>query len=372
MIAEPSRAASYAQRMTLADPAPTAVPGPPEGTAPVRGPVRSGTWVALLVGASLLFAVNGTVAKLAMQAGLSPSRLVELRSLGSAVVLLLAVGVAARSRLPRGRELVGLALLGFAGVAMVQWLYFVAISHLPVGVALLIEYTAPLLVALWARFVLGEQLGARLWWGLLACLSGLALVAQVGPGVRLDAVGLVAAAGAAVSLAAYYLLGARVLRHRDAVSTQAWSMAFAAAFWMVAQPLWQFDPAVLAGDVVLPSALGAVHVPLGLLVAWIVVLGTVVPYAVVLAGVARLGPARTGLIGMLEPVAAAATAWVVLGESMTALQLVGGVVVLAGVLLAEAARQSGTRRGRRTSHSRGTTSSATPTTATTATSRSHS
>src|SRR5665647_1889055 len=195
---------------------------------------------------------------------------------------------------------------------------------------------------------------------------------QVGPGVRLDAVGLVAAAGAAVSLAAYYLLGARVLRRRDAVSTQAWSMAFAAAFWMVAQPLWQFDPAVLAGDVVLPPALGAVQVPLGLLVAWIVVLGTVVPYALVLAGVARLGPARTGLIGMLEPVAAAATAWVVLGESMTALQVVGGVVVLVGVLLAEAARQSETRRGRRTSHSRGTTSSATPTTAATATSRSHS
>ena len=113
-------------------------------------------------------------------------------------------------------------------------------------------------------------------------------------------------------------------------------------------------------------------VPLGLLVAWIVVLGTVVPYAVVLAGVARLGPARTGLIGMLEPVAAAATAWVVLGESMTALQVVGGVVVLVGVLLAEAARQSGAWRGRRTSHSRGTTRSATPTTATTATSRSHS
>src|SRR5665647_1615254 len=315
MIAEPSRAASYAQRMTLADPAPTAVPGPPEGTAPSSGPVRSGTWVALLVGASLLFAVNGTVAKLAMQASLSPSRLVELRSLGSAVVLLLAVGVAARSRLPRGRELVGLALLGFAGVA------------------LLTEYTAPLLVALWARFVLGEQVGARLWWGLLACLSGLALVAQVGPGVRLDAVGLVAAAGAAVSLAAYYLLGARVLRRRDAVSTQAWSMAFAAAFWMVAQPLWQFDPAVLAGDVLLPPALGAVQVPLGLLVAWIVVLGTVVPYSLVLAGVTRLGPARTGLIGMLEPVAAAATAWVVLGESMTALQVVGGVVVLVGVLL---------------------------------------
>jgi drug/metabolite transporter (DMT)-like permease len=297
--------------------------------------------VVAVVIASLLFAVNGTVSKIALQSGLSTTRLVELRSLGSAVVLVLAVLlVVPRARLPRRSELLGPAVLGVVGMAMVQWLYFVAISRLPVGVALLVEYTAPLLVALWARFVLREQVRARVWWALAACLSGLALVAQVGRGVSLDVIGFAAAAGAAVSLATYYLLGARLVRRRDPLSTQAWSMVFAAAFWVVLQPLWTFDARVLGRVVPLPGVLDGGVVQLWALVAWIVVLGTVVPYVLVLAGVARLGAARTGLLGMVEPVGAAATAWAVLGESMTPLQLVGGTVVLAGVAMAETARRN--------------------------------
>lgn len=307
---------------------------------------RTTAGVVAVAVASLLFAVNGTVSKIAMQSGLTPTRLVELRSLGSAVVLVAAVLVVApRTRLPRGRELVGLAVLGVVGMAMVQWLYFVAISRLPVGLALLVEYTAPVLVALWARFVLREEVRSRLWWALAACLAGLALVAQVGRGVTLDVLGLLAAGAAAVSLATYYLLGDRLVRRRDPLSTQAWSMVFAAVFWVVLQPLWTFDATVLADDVDLPGALDGVVLPLWALVAWIVVLGTVVPYVLVLAGVARLGAARTGIIGMLEPVAAAATAWVVLGESMTPVQLLGGAVVLAGVGVAETARTRHTAGG---------------------------
>lgn len=296
-----------------------------------------------VVAASLLFAVNGTVSKLAMQSGLSPARLVELRSLGSAVVLVAAlVLLGPRIRRPRGRELAALALLGIVGMAMVQWLYFVAISRLPVGLALLVEYTAPVLVALWARFVLHEQVRARLWWALAACMAGLMLVAQVGDGIRLDVLGLVAAGAAAVSLATYYLLGDRLLKTRDALSTQTWSMVFAAAFWLVLQPIWTFDAGVLARDVDLPGALEGTALPLWALVTWVVLLGTVVPYVLILVGVARLGAARTGVIGMLEPVAASATAWVVLGESMTAVQLRGGAIVLVGVALAETARRSPT------------------------------
>ncbi|GGC06655.1 EamA family transporter [Cellulomonas carbonis] len=313
-------------------------PGAQEGAGSAG---RAAVGVAAVVVASLLFAVNGTVSKIAMQSGLSPTRLVELRSLGSAVVLVAAVLVVApRTRLPGRRELAGLAVLGVVGMAMVQWLYFVAISRLPVGLALLVEYTAPVLVALWARFVLREDVRARLWWALAACLAGLALVAQVGRGVTLDAVGLLAAGAAAVSLATYYLLGDRLVRRRDPLSTQAWSMVFAAVFWVVLQPLWTFDAAVLRDDVALPGAAEGVVLPLWALVAWIVLLGTVVPYVLVLAGVARLGAARTGVIGMLEPVAAAATAWLVLGESMTPVQLLGGAVVLAGVTAAETARST--------------------------------
>lgn len=294
----------------------------------------------MVVLGSLLFAVNGTVAKLAMDAGLTPTRLVEIRSLGSALVLVAAaLIVSPRAMRLRGRELAVMAVLGVVGVALVQWFYLVAISRLPVGLALLIEYTAPLLVALWARFVLHEEVRARVWWALLACLGGLSLVAQVGDGVVLDTIGLLAAAAAAVSLACYYLLGERLLTRRDPLSTHAWSMGFAALFWVVLQPLWTFPVATLGHDVALPGPLVGAHPPMWALVVWIVLLGTVLPYLLFLQGIRLLGAARAGLLGMTEPVAASATAWVVLGEAMTAVQLVGGAVVLGGIVLAETARR---------------------------------
>lgn len=311
-------------------------PGPANLTCVPRSAPLGALAVAV---ASLLFAVNGTVAKLAMQAGLSPTRLVELRSVGSAVILMAVALVVVRRRMRlRAGELLVMGLLGVVGMALVQWFYLVAISRLPVGLALLIEYTAPLLVALWARFVLGERVRARVWWALGGCLAGLTLVAQVRSGVELDAVGVAAALGAALSLATYYLLGERLVARRDPLSAQAWSLAFAGVFWLALQPVWTFRAGILADDVALPGTLEGVTAPLWVLVAWIVVLGTVVPYTLVLAGLTVVGAARAGLIGMIEPVAASATAWLVLGEAMTAVQLVGGAVVLAGVALAETAR----------------------------------
>jgi len=235
--------------------------------------------VLAVVLAAVLFAVNGTVAKLAMQSGISPTRLVELRTLGSALVLVpVALVLARRGMRLHRREVLVLAVLGVVGMAAVQWLYLVAISRLPVGLALLVEYTAPLLIALWARFVLHEAVRPRAWWGLAASLVGLTLVAQVRRGVELDAVGLAAAGGAAIALATYYLLGERLVARRDALSTQAWSLAFAALFWLVLQPLWTFDASVLGTSTSLPGALAGLYAPTGLLVAWVVVLGTVVPY----------------------------------------------------------------------------------------------
>ncbi len=296
--------------------------------------------VCAVVGGAVLFALNGTVAKLAMQAGLSPTHLVELRCVGSAVLLVtVALLTSPRRMRVGGREAAGLAVLGVVGVALVQWLYLIAISRLPVGLALLIEYTAPLLVALWARFVLHEQVRPRVWWALGACLGGLTLVAQVGQGTTLDGVGLAAACAAAVSLAAYYLMGDRLLAGRDPLSTHAWSMTFAGLFWIVVQPVWGFPVSSLGEAAALPAALGSGHPPLWLLVAWVVLLGTAVPYLLFLVGIRTLGAARAGLLGMVEPVAASAVAWLVLGESMTAVQLTGGAVVLAGIALAETARR---------------------------------
>ena len=221
---------------------------------------------------------------------------------------------------------------------MVQWLYFVAIQRMPVGIALLFEYTAPLLVALWVRFVQRQPVRSRLWLGLACALGGLALVAEFWRGMVLDPLGLVSALGAAAALSAYYLMGEHGQRERDPISLMGYSFGFSALLWAVVQPWWTFPFARLGVAVELPGALPG-STPLGLLVLWIVLLGTVAPFLLVLLAIHHLGAARVGLVGMLEPVSAGIIAWVLLGESLTALQVVGSLVVLVGIVLAETARQ---------------------------------
>jgi drug/metabolite transporter (DMT)-like permease len=296
--------------------------------------------VAYASGAALLFAVNGSVSKTVLESGLSSLRLVELRSAGAALCLLLAV-LLTRPRTLRAtpREAGFLVVAGIVGIGLVQWLYFVAIGRLPVGIALLLEYLAPVLVVVWVRFVRREDVRARIWGALVLSVLGLVVVAEAWRGLRLDGLGVLAGLGAAMSLAAYYLTSERGLGRRDPLSLAAWTFAAAAVFWSVLQPWWTFPWGDLARGVPLPGPLPEVTVPAGLLVVWVVVLGTVVPYGLILLALRSLGSARTGLLGMAEPVLAALVAYLVLGEALSPVQLLGGAVVLVGIVLAETARQ---------------------------------
>jgi drug/metabolite transporter (DMT)-like permease len=225
---------------------------------------------------------------------------------------------------------------------MVQWLYFVAIQRMPVGIALLFEYTAPLMVALWVRFVQQQPVKSRLWLGLACALSGLAMVAQFWKGMTLDPIGLISAVGAGAALACYYLMGEHGQRDRDPISLMAFSFGFSAILWAIVSPWWAFPFSRLVHEVDLPGALPG-QTPLWLMVLWIIVLGTVVPFLLVLLAVGRLGPARVGLIGMLEPVGAGIIAWVLLGESLNTAQVIGSLIVLVGIALAETSRQAAQR-----------------------------
>src|SRR3954451_2929223 len=141
---------SYAPRLAgrFADVSEAAFPVAPART---RHP-RLGYAMAAL--AAVLWGINGAVSKVILASGLSSERLAQLRSLGAAAGLLLILAVAAPGRLKvTRREVPYLVVFGVAGLAFVQWFYFLAIHRLAIGVALLIEYLAPLLVALWARFV---------------------------------------------------------------------------------------------------------------------------------------------------------------------------------------------------------------------------
>ena len=294
----------------------------------------------MTIAAATLFAVNGAVSKIALDgSGIGTLRWTELRSTGalprsrSSAFAVLAPG---RLRIETRRELGRLAFYGIVGFAFVQWLYFVAIDRLPIGIGLLFEFTAPVLIALWARFAWHEPVRRRVWPALGLVLGGLALVAQIWAGLTLDGVGVAAGLLAAVALAVFYLMGERLVGRRDPISVVCFGLGFASLAWAVVLPWWSFPTGTLRVDVLLPH--GLFTVPVGALALWGIVLGTIVPFSLSIAALKHLPATTVGIVATFEPVAAAVIAWVWLGEALVAVQILGGLVVLAGILLAETSR----------------------------------
>ena len=235
------------------------------------------------------------------------------------------------------REVPFLAVFGVVGVALTQFLYYVAIGLMPVGIALVFEMTAPVFIALYVWLVRHEKVRSRLWAALLLSLSGLVLVAEVWQdGGSLKPLGVGAALVAALCLATYYLMGERGTVTRDPVTLTCWSFVAAAVFWSVAAPWWQFDVGLLGERV--PVSIGSLEVPLWVLVAWIVVVGAVVPFWLSIAGLQHLAPTAAGLVATIEPVFASIVAWLWLEQVLTGWQIAGGLVVLTGIVLAQTAR----------------------------------
>jgi drug/metabolite transporter (DMT)-like permease len=290
--------------------------------------------------AAALFAINGTVSKVILtSSGMTSLRLTELRATGAFLGLagFLALTAPGLLRVRRGEWRL-LAFYGVVGFALVQWLYFVAIERLPIGIGLLLEFTAPVLVALWARVVWHEHVRSRVWLALGLALAGLALVAEVWQDVRLDTVGVAAGLLASGALATYFLAGEHATARRDALSLTCLSLGVAAIFWAVLQPWWGFPFAALQERVSLEGALESTTAPVWLLALWMIVLGTIFPFALSLGALHHLPATRVSIVAMVEVVLASIVAWAWLDEALSAAQLAGGGVVLVGILLAQTAR----------------------------------
>jgi drug/metabolite transporter (DMT)-like permease len=290
--------------------------------------------------AAVLWGVNGGVSKTILATGLSSDRLAQLRSLGAAagLVAVLAVTAPGRLRLTR-RELPYLLAFGMGGLAFVQFFYFLAIHRLAIGIALLVEYLAPLLVALWARFVQHTAVRRRIWVALALALTGLGLIVDVfGGGSALSTAGLVFALGGAFAYALYVLLAEHVIGGRDPVSLLAWGFLFASVFWAVVAPWWSFPGHALGVDASLGGKLAAHHLPVWLLALWMVVLGTIVPFFLLVSALRHVSATTAGIVAMLEPVVGALVGWIWLNEALGGVQLAGAAVVLAAIGLAQTAR----------------------------------
>jgi drug/metabolite transporter (DMT)-like permease len=313
---------------------------PLPGVTPARVPHPARGYLLYLV-AALLFAFNGTVAKTLLLGGIEPSVLSQVRATAAFLLLLVFVALTRPASLRiRRDEILLLAVYGVFGIALTQFLYFASIERLPIGITLLIEFTAPLVIAIWFRVAWHHPTKPVVWVALITALFGLAVVAQVWEGMTLDPLGVAFAIGAMLALVVYYLsadLAVRRPEPRDPVSLTMWGMGAAALFWAIVQPPWTIPFDQFAGSLHLFGDAGP-QVPATALAAWMVVLGTVFPFSIVVISMQHLRASQASVVGMTEPIFATAIAWLVLGEALNPIQIVGAAIVLGSVLVAERSR----------------------------------
>lgn len=290
-----------------------------------------------LLGA-LLFGANGSVTKVVIEGGLTPLQLTQFRVLGCCLIAGAVLLVVDRTAFRlSGRQLIVMAILGVFGVAILQAAYAAAIQLLPVGIALLFEYTAVLFVALIAFLFLHEKVKARLWVAIVAVLIGLAVVAQVWAS-SLNLFGILMALLASASLTTYFLVGERQVGATSPLAVAFWTMLFASVFWAFFSGWWEVSPAVLATPASLGGNLASVVVPLWVPLALNVVFGTFLSFLFSFLALKHLTATAAGITASSEVIFAFAVAFLWLGEGLTPVQLIGAAVVLVGIILAQTAR----------------------------------
>ncbi|MET7294576.1 EamA family transporter [Streptomyces griseoloalbus] len=296
-----------------------------------RSSQSKGVGLGLALLSAMAFGGSGVAAKPLIEAGLDPLHVVWLRVAGAALVML-PLAVRHRGLLRRRPGL--LAGFGLLAVAGVQACYFAALSRIPVGVALLVEYLAPALVLGWVRFVQRRPVTRAAAVGVVLAVGGLACVVEVWSGLGFDAIGLLLALGAACCQVGYFVLsdqGSDGDEAPDPLGVIAYGLLIGAAVLTVVARPWSMDWSVLTGS----AEMDGTPVAAVVLLAWIVLVATVVAYVTGVVSVRRLSPQVAGVVACLEAVIATVLAWVLLGEHLSAPQIVGGAVVLTGAFIAQ-------------------------------------
>jgi drug/metabolite transporter (DMT)-like permease len=274
-----------------------------------------------------LWGLNASISRTLLDDGTSALRLSELRTLGARVVIGVAVAVF-RPRLLRieRSQIPLMALIGVAGLAVVYATYFIAIERLQIGVAVTLQYLAPLMLLLWLWLARGRKLSPSLWAAMAVSLLGTILVVRAFEVGSLDGIGIAAALVAAVGYAYYLVNIERAGRYSAPATILVWAFGFATLTWLVVQPLWSFPWGEFSdADSILRGA-------------FLIVLGTAVPFACIVAALQHVPAARVAIVATLEPVLAAVFAFVILDEGLAAVQILGGGLVIGAVIWVQSQR----------------------------------
>lgn len=292
--------------------------------------------------AAILFGLNASTTKVIIQSGITTEQVVFIRSLSAFSLALIWALVANRNELKAGlKQLPILILIGIFGVGMLQWTYSMAVVKLPVGIALLIEYTAVLWVPIVAMIIFRERVKKVIWLGAAMVLGGLAVVAQIWD-TQLDFIGVLFAFAASASLTIHFITGERIQRKLPTNVVMTYGMLFASLFFLPFSNLGSFDFSRLGSGLDLSGNLSGVQLPLWLALIWLGIMGSFLPMALTFLALRHLSATIVGIIATSETVLAFAFALLWLGEVITLTQALGGIVVVIGILIAQTARKQST------------------------------
>jgi drug/metabolite transporter (DMT)-like permease len=276
---------------------------------------------ALAASAATLWALNGSLARFLLDDHMPATRLSELRALGTFVALagFLALRRPALLKIRRS-DAIRLAYLGVFGFAGVSAFYFAAIARVQIGVALTVQYLGPLLLLVWLKLLHHRALPGGLWGVAALSAAGCFLVVRAYDPGSIDGLGLAAAAGAAVTFAAYLYTSEQAGQRYAPATTLTWGFGFATLFWLVTQPLWSFPWQIVSSP---RNAAFAAYVVIG---------GTLVPFGLMVTALRHLPAARAAVVATLEPVLGALIAWPVHGQALSLVQIAGGLIVVAAIV----------------------------------------
>lgn len=291
----------------------------------------------LVIGGSALFASTGVMSKAAIDGGITPIELAAVRSYGAALLLLLFLLPGVR-RLGRA-DLVPLALFALVGIVLAQGSYYQAISRMDIAVALVIVYTGPLIVAAYQRVFHRERLPLVGYLAMVLAVLGVAATVLGGAGGvgAISVVGILFAAVTAFAFAGQAIIGARQPTSLPPLARTGASMLIAALIWLPLSPPWALPFDLVDAPTYLGGHIDAA-IPVGAAIAFSIVFGSVVPYAMLVAGFVRIGAGAGSMAGMTEPIVAPVLAWFILGQALSAIQIAGVAATIACVAIVERQR----------------------------------
>ncbi|CAM3368293.1 DMT family transporter [Occultella aeris] len=309
-------------------------PGPrePDGgaafarTVPAVRSQVGGLWLGLLSAA--VFATSGPIARALLEVGWSAGAAVTARIAGAALVLVVPAVLQLRGRWSLLRTNARLiAGYGLLALALTQFAYFSAIAHVTVGVALLLEYLGVILVVLWLWVRHAQRPRAATVTGVVLAVVGLVLVLDLTGANDVDLVGVLWGLAAACGLAGYFILSGNASTGLPPIVLAAGGMTVGAVALGLLGATGLLPIRVAAADV----TLGGAAVPWWAALIALVLVSTVVAYTTGIAATRRLGAKLASFVGLVEVLFAIVFAWLLVGELPGLVQLLGGLLIVAGV-----------------------------------------